>query len=52
MGIYKDVMFPHERASWSDKDGKVKLPKTSIILPTDGEWEWDSEWYVEMDPVF
>ena len=26
MGIFNDKLLPHERPSWSDKDGKVKLP--------------------------
>ena len=45
-------MFPHERASWSDKDGKVKLPKSSILLPIDGDWQWDTEWEIQKDPNF
>ena len=52
MGVFKDVLFPHERSSWSDKDGKVKLPRNAILLPANGDWKWDSEWYVEMDPAF
>ena len=46
MGIFTEVLFPHERSSWSDKDGKVKLPKNSILLPIDGEWSWETEWEV------
>ena len=47
MGIFKDALFPHERAAWSDKDGTVKLPKESILLPVEGDWQWESGWQVE-----
>ena len=40
MGLFKDMLFPHERANWSDKDGNVKLPRDSILLPLDGDWKW------------
>ena len=52
MGIFKDVLFPHERPSWSDADGKLKIPKESILLPADGDWKWETNWYVEMDSLF
>jgi hypothetical protein len=44
MGIFKEVLFPHERAAWSDKEGTVKLPRESILLPVDGDWQWESGW--------
>ncbi|KAI9204667.1 integral peroxisomal membrane peroxin-domain-containing protein [Polychytrium aggregatum] len=38
---------PNERASWSDRTGKIQQPSRSTIeLPSD-EWRWDGEW--EMD---
>jgi hypothetical protein len=52
MGMFKDVLFPHERPAWSDIDGKIKIPKESILLPVDGDWKWESNWYVEIDPNF
>ena len=52
MGIFKDVMFPHERSAWSDKDGKVKLPKNSILLPIDGDWKWETDWEIQKDTNF
>lgn len=52
MGIFKDMLFPHERPNWSDKDGKLKLPRDSILLPIDGDWKWQTEWIVEIDPNF
>jgi len=52
MGIFKDMLFPHERPNWSDKDGKVKLPRDSILLPIDGDWKWQTEWIVEIDNNF
>lgn len=52
MGLFKDVLFPHERPNWSDKDGKVKLPRDSILLPVDGDWKWQTEWIVEIDNNF
>jgi len=52
MGIFKDVLFPHERAAWSDKDGKVKLPKNSILLPIDGDWKWETGWEIQKDANF
>lgn len=52
MGLFKDMLFPHERANWSDKDGKVKLPRDSILLPLDGDWKWQTEWIVEIDNNF
>ena len=42
--MFKDVLFPHERPSWSDEAGTVKLPKDSILLPADGGWTWESQW--------
>ena len=44
MGIFKEVLFPHERAAWSDKEGTVKLPRESILLPAEGNWQWESGW--------
>jgi hypothetical protein len=38
MGMFKDALFPTERPVWSDIDGKIKLPKDSILLPIDGDW--------------
>ena len=52
MGIFKDMLFPHERPNWSDKEGKVKLPRDSILLPLDGDWKWRTEWIVEIDNNF
>ena len=52
MGIFKEALFPHERAAWSDKEGTVKLPKESILLPVEGDWQWESSWQVEKDPQF
>lgn len=52
MGIFKEVLFPHERPAWSDEAGTVKLPRDSILLPADGGWAWDSGWQVAMDPHF
>lgn len=52
MGMFKDVLFPHERPSWSDKDGKIKLTKESIVLPIDGEWCWHTDWIAERDANF
>ena len=52
MGIFKEVLFPHERSAWSDKDGKVKLPKNSILLPVDGDWKWETGWEIAKDPNF
>lgn len=49
MGIFNDKLLPHERPSWSDKDGKVKLPKNAILLPPDGDWKWQMNWCVEKD---
>ena len=40
MGMFKDALFPTERPNWSDIDGKIKLPKDSILLPIDGDWQW------------
>ena len=44
LGMFKDVLFPHERPAWSDEAGTVKLPKESILLPADGGWAWESGW--------
>lgn len=52
MGIFKDVLFPHERAAWSDKEGTVKLPRESILLPVEGDWKWESGWQIEKDSQF
>ena len=52
MGIFKDILFPHERSAWSDIDGKLKIPKESILLPADGEWKWRTHWQIEKDPNF
>lgn len=52
MGMFKDILFPHERPNWSDKDGKLKLPRDSILLPVDGDWRWQTEWIVEIDNNF
>ena len=52
MGIFKDVLFPHERPNWSDKDGTLKLPRDSILLPIDGDWKWQTEWIAEIDANF
>ena len=51
MGIFKDVLFPHERSAWSDKHGKVKLPKNSILLPIEGDWNWETNWEENYPPV-
>lgn len=52
MGIFKDILFPHERPNWSDKDGKLKLPRDSILLPIEGDWQWQTEWIVDIDNNF
>lgn len=52
MGLFKDMLFPHERPNWSDKDGRVKLPRDSIVLPIEGGWKWQTEWIVEIDANF
>jgi hypothetical protein len=52
LGIFKDILLPHERPNWSDKDGKLKLPKDSILLPIEGDWKWSSEWIIEKDSNF
>lgn len=38
MGMFKDVLFPHERPNWSDKDGRTRMTKDSVKLPPD--WKW------------
>ena len=50
MGMFKDVLFPHERPNWSDKDGRTRMTKDSVKLPPD--WKWQTEWVVEVDPNF
>ena len=50
--MFKDVLFPHERPNWSDKDGKFKMTKDSIVLPVEGGWYWQTEWAVEIDCNF
>mmetsp|Transcript_7459 Transcript_7459/g.12609 ORF Transcript_7459/g.12609 Transcript_7459/m.12609 type:complete len:500 (-) Transcript_7459:99-1598(-) len=52
MGIFKSVLMPYERPAWSDRDGKIKLPKESILLPVEGNWVWESDWHVEINPSF
>lgn len=52
MGVFKDILFPHERANWSDKEGSMKLPRESIHLPIDGDWKWHTEWVCEVDANF
>lgn len=50
MGMFKDAVFPHERAVWSDETGNHKTPKDSILLPLEGGWKWQTNWIVEVDP--
>lgn len=52
MGMFKDAVFPHERAVWSDETGNHKTPKDSILLPLEGGWKWQTNWIVEVDPQF
>lgn len=52
MGIFNDKLLPHERPGWSDKDGKIKLPKDAILLPIDGGWQWEVNWCIEKDQQF
>ena len=52
MGMFKDILFPHERPNWSDKDGKIKMTKDSILLPQEAGWRWQTEWAVEIDANF
>jgi hypothetical protein len=52
MGMFKDVLFPHERAAWSDESGKHKIKKEGIMLPAEGGWKWQTNWVVEIDPDF
>lgn len=51
MGMFKDAVFPHERAVWSDESGKHKIKKENILLP-EGGWKWLTNWVVEKDPSF
>lgn len=40
--LYQD---PHD---WTSADG-VRLEKSEICLPTDQEWEWETDWAVDAD---
>jgi hypothetical protein len=44
---YGRKMLPTDRPAWSDKEGKIKLDKTSFTLPPG--WEWKDEWAVSGD---
>lgn len=52
MGIFKDILLPTERPNWSDETGKHKVPKESILLPSDGGWQWQTNWFLDIDPNF
>ncbi|KAL7746251.1 Tectonin beta-propeller repeat-containing protein 1 [Sorochytrium milnesiophthora] len=41
-------LLPTDRGPWSDANGNYKLPKERVQLPDPQQWEWASEWMIDM----
>ena len=41
-------LLPTDRSQWSDAQGNFKLAKEKLQLPDPRQWEWVSDWMVDM----
>jgi hypothetical protein len=46
-GWSADHLLPTDRSEWSDKTGKITLPRESHMLPSD-DWVWDGPWQLDL----
>ena len=36
-------LLPTDRPAWTNVNGSIEIPKSSVVLPSD-DWEWEFDW--------